>query len=253
MANTFIYLSKILPLFVMPLGIVLTLITVGLIFKNTRIIILGVAVLVLSSLPIVSNSIWTQLEAQYPRPKIDSIPPADAIIVLSGMLVPTEKSDSYIQQWHDPDRFFAAVELFQHKKSPTIIFTGGKMPWGSGAPEGELLAVALKRYIDIDPLILITEDVANTAEEATAVRSVAQNKDLKTFILVTSSYHMPRAVQIFRSAGLDVIPFATDHRSQKIELSVFSFVPSASSLSQTSNAIRELLGRVIYRLIAPKQ
>ena len=70
-------------------------------------------------------------------------------------------------------------------------------------------------------------------------------------ILVTSAFHMKRAKKVFEREGIVVIPYPVDFVSRK---SLFSslrnplkWMPSSSSLSRNSSAIREIIGRTIYR------
>jgi len=69
-------------------------------------------------------------------------------------------------------------------------------------------------------------------------------------LLVTSAFHMPRARRLFEHAGLGVTPFPVDFRlSAGGSLSVMDFLPGAEALGQTQAALRELYGRLFYRVI----
>jgi uncharacterized SAM-binding protein YcdF (DUF218 family) len=65
-------------------------------------------------------------------------------------------------------------------------------------------------------------------------------------VLVTAAFHMPRAQQLFSRAGFIVEPFPVSFRSPGFRLTVFSFLPSVSSLRETQTALRELYGRAFY-------
>ena len=59
---------------------------------------------------------------------------------------------------------------------------------------------------------------------------------------------MPRAAAVFRAVGFDVIPAATDHRVLDAPgSSILNWLPDATAMASTSNAIRERLGLVDYR------
>ena len=70
-------------------------------------------------------------------------------------------------------------------------------------------------------------------------------------ILVTSAFHMKRAKKVFEREGIVVIPYPVDFHSNKSLYSSLrnplKWVPSSSSLSTNSFAIREIIGRIIYR------
>ena len=58
---------------------------------------------------------------------------------------------------------------------------------------------------------------------------------------------MPRAVAAFQSVGIEVFPVSTDVRViDKPELTIMDFLPDASALQMTSNAMREWIGKKVY-------
>ena len=70
----------------------------------------------------------------------------------------------------------------------------------------------------------------------------------RTALLVTSGAHMPRALAAFQHAGIDVTPAATDIRVvYPLYSSALDFLPDASALAQTTDAIKEWIGLVAYR------
>ena len=127
--------------------------------------------------------------------------------------------------------------------------TRGYLPWSVGKPEGEhLKEVAIDLGIP-ENKILLTGIVQNTDQEAKSVKSLLSEEGKKV-ILVTSAFHMPRALKVFEAAGVEVIPFAVDFRS-KVErktLTPMDFIPSASSLNDTSFFVREMIGRLYYKI-----
>ena len=81
-----IYLHKILPFFLSPLGIILIFLIASFFFKRRFFVFLAFIVLIVSSNPIVGNYLMQKLEYPYKPISINSINEADAIVVLSGML-----------------------------------------------------------------------------------------------------------------------------------------------------------------------
>ena len=87
------------------------------------------------------------------------------------------------------------------------------MPWSSLPAEGELLkAKAVELGIN-ESQILLSNTVANTAEEAEAVAQLISANGIKRIVLITSSFHMPRAKLLFDKQGIDSVPFATDFKA----------------------------------------
>lgn len=120
------------------------------------------------------------------------------------------------------------------------------MPWNSGIPEGEFLAVFVKSQGVVENQIILTENVQNTNDEAKAVsKLLPQNSKI---ILVTSAFHMPRAMTVFENQNLIVIPFAVDFRFSKNKLDFLDFLPQAKAFTDSSFYFRELIGRTFYHL-----
>jgi uncharacterized SAM-binding protein YcdF (DUF218 family) len=245
-------LHKLLPVFFLPLGLCLLLVAAGLLLKRSWLIVAGAGLLWLFSMPVTGNFLMQTVCRDYSfRRSVVSMPDADAIVVLSGMVERVEGAP--LGEWGEAvDRFDGGIDLFRARKAPLLVFTGGWIPWKPDrVPEGELL---LKRAVllGVSPdAIRVTEKVENTAEEAVAVKRLLGSAmgRKKTVLLVTSAYHMPRSVFLFRRAGLSVIPFPVDFSVEEREpLTVLSFLPDAGALRFSERALRELLGIAFYRV-----
>ena len=241
-----IYLHKILPFFVSPLGIILLLLIISLFSKKRFFAFVALLVLLVSSNPMVGNYLMKKLEYPYQPIPISSIKENDAIVVLSGGLhqAGNEKYSTY--EFKDPDRFFAGIDLIKQSKADKLIFTAGQLPWSdNGLPEGYVLkdkAISL----GIPGIILVTEKVKNTYEESLAVTKIIPNNS--SIILVTSAFHMQRSKYLFEKQGFDVMPYPVDFKSSNSKVSIMSFLPDVNALNKTSLFIRENLGRLYYKL-----
>lgn len=209
-------------------------------------IIVAIVLLFAASMPIVSNDLLRLVEGNTIRLQPDDVKEVDAIVVLSGMLTWVPSKDGLIQEWSDPDRFWAGVELIQANKAPVIIFTGGKLPWEDGqGNEG----MYLKKYAQLfnvpEQKIIVTSDVVNTEQEAAAIHDLL--KDKQNIILVTSAFHMRRAQFIFEKQGFSVFPYPVDFRVPGGPMNLMSFLPQAGAIGQTDLAIRELAGIAFYK------
>ena len=243
-----IYLHKILPLIFSPLFFIITLIIFGLILSSKKISLTGVAILFIFSMPIISGKLIAYLESDFELTKPSKVETADAVVVLSGMVSTITTKDGLDYEWGDAvDRFLAGIDLFNLNKAPTLIFTGGKLPWSIGVPEGEFLREeAIKLGIPKKD-ILLTENVENTDQEAKAIKKIISLDNPKV-ILVTSAFHMPRAQLVFEAAGINVVPFPVDFKTGAGKLTFMNFIPSASSFASTSFFVREMIGRTYYNL-----
>ena len=243
-----IYLNKILPLIFSPLIVIIILIILGLISRSKKISLIGVFILIVCSLPIVSDKLVAYLESDYQLNKSSNIEPADAIVVLSGMIKTINSKQGLDYEFGGAvDRIFAGIDLFKEEKAPKLILTRGKLPWSIGIPEGEYLKdFAIKNGIS-ENHIFLTENVENTDQEAKAIQKLL-SKDNPRVILVTSAFHLPRARIVFEAADINVVPFPVDFLKGLSKLTFMSFIPSANALSGTSFFVREMIGRVYYNL-----
>ena len=241
-----LFLHKLLPLIVSPLGVVVLLLVVSVVCRRRVPGVLGLVVLLGFALPAAERAVWAGLESGYPYRPVEAVPTTGAIVVLSGMLDGTPTSDGTLSQWGEAtDRFFAGLDLFRAGKAPVMIFTQGRLPWSGRALEGGMLA---RRAVSLgvpESQIMLTGEVANTEDEALAVSDLMGLADIRNLTLVTSGFHMPRAVMIFEHEGLQVTPYPTDFRA-KASLDWTSWVPSADAFGETSNGLREYIGRAYY-------
>ena len=248
MEMTLFYLSKLLPLFVLPVGITLIVLVSGIVLRRRWMLITAAAVLWLSSMPLVGGRLMGLIEGDSIRVPASAAPAVDAIIVLSTSRA-VAPGPAKISEWTDADRFFAGVELYQAGRAPLIVFTGGWLP---GQPadllEGNLLsqyAVALGVPVGS---IVTTGRVMNTAQEAVAVAALlgARVPRPRHVLLVTSAFHMPRAQRLFQRAEFQVEPFPVDFAGGGDRIDLMSLLPDGGALAQTQRALRELYGRVYY-------
>ena len=248
-------LSKLLPLIFSPLGLIFSLLFIFLIKKKKKYIYTAILFLYIFTNGIISSGLWTLLEYPLKRLRADTMESVDGIVVLSsGRHIPP--GNTQIFEWNDPDRFLAGIELFKSGKGKKLIFTGGFNPLSSNKTlEGEIyLKEAALEGVPIKD-ILTTYQVINTYQEAKAVKELLK----KTFtskrnkiILITSAFHMKRAKKVFEREEIIVKPFPVDFVSKKNYITEFrnplNWVPNSKSLFNNSKAIREIIGRIVYRI-----
>ena len=242
-----IYINKILPIIISPLGLITILLVLGIFRKKMLPSVIGLMILIILSLPIVSGQLIKFLEQNYTPTNPSEIVRAETVIVLSGMVKPIEHSNGVQHEFSDAvDRIFAGINLLKGGKAQEIILTRGKLPWSIGIPEGEFLAEFVQSQ-GIDPnRILLTEIVQNTNDEAKAIsKMLPQNSEV---ILVTSAFHMPRAKKVFQNQNLKVVPFAVDFRSSTKKIDILDFLPQANAFKDSNFYFREIIGRAYYSL-----
>ncbi|MCX6179516.1 MAG: YdcF family protein [Chlorobiales bacterium] len=210
----------------------------------------GISALWFFSMPVVADSLMKMVEGNVKRVPVNSVGKADAIVVLSGML--RQVQGAPLGEWDDAaDRFEGGIELYKAGKASLLIFTRGQTPWELNAvPEGELLAKRAVMLGVTETGIRLTERVGNTADEAVATWKLLGGRKKKSrinIILVTSAFHMPRAVLLFEEAGFKVVPYRVDYQTDDISrLTVLSYLPHGVSLEKSERALREVIGWAFY-------
>ena len=252
------YLSKIAPLFLLPVGVTLIFLMAGLVFRRRVFFMVALGVLYTGGIPLVARQALKLIEGDAIRTPPHSASTGDAIVVLSGGRI-VAPGTSKISEWTDADRFFGGVELYQAGKAPLLVFTGGAALWEPSAPsEGEILVGFARRCGVPAEAVVTTGRVYNTAEEAEAVARLladrshvgpATKKKPLSILLVTSAFHMPRAKTQFEANGFQVVAYPVDFIvTSERQITILDFLPSANALSQTELAIREFYGRIFYQI-----
>ena len=279
-----LYLHKILPALFLPIGITILLVATGLMLRKRILCWLGIGLFYLLSTGAVSGKVMEWIEGAGERREVAKVKPANAIVLLSGML--QDRKDAKLGEWSDAvDRFEGGVELFQVGKAPLLIFTGGHVPWRpEDRPEGEILKERAVQLGVPRKKIQVTGEVGNTAQEAEAVKVLLESLELREvedgrresrqptangqqptarvgskrwaeggkprIILVTSAFHMRRAKMLFERQGFEVEPFPVDFQtSDRPTLNILSFIPSAQALAKSETAMREGVGMLYYSII----
>ncbi len=245
-----LFFNKFLPIFVLPTGIVAMLVLFALWRKKRWPLLVALAVLYLGSIPLVGGRLIGWIESRHPAIALGQVEPADAVVVLGGILGPKGGADITPNFLDTSERFDAGVALLQAGKAGRLIFTGARMDWKDEVTtEGdELKRLAVARGVPSDRII-VTREVQNTAGEAAAVAELMKSHGWKRVILVTTGWHMPRSAWQFKRAGVDCINFPVDFRFDPArKVTAIDFVPRGEAWQQTETALRECYGYLFYRL-----
>jgi uncharacterized SAM-binding protein YcdF (DUF218 family) len=252
----YIYLSKILPLMVLPIGIVLELLVIALLllWKSKRrsgifFVVTAMAVLWVSSMPIVANTVLGKLEQRYPAVALNEIPDSKCLVVLGGAIQPVRPPRVDINLLDSVDRISKTASLYRAGKASVVIISGGNQPWSpqlkSEAVETRTLLVAWGVPAEA---IVVDETSRNTYENAFNSIALLRESKCRNPLLVTSAAHMTRAVASFERFSVDVFPVSVDVRAVRtLRLTVFDFIPDTHALGMTTNAMREWVGQRVYR------
>ena len=257
----FVYLSKILPLFIYPLGLVCFFILLALILdKHPKwrrgLLIVVLIILFLSSNRWVSSSLARSLEWRDLPP--EEMPNAAVIVVLGGG---TESAD-YPRPMSEinsaGDRVIYAARLYQEGIAPHILVSGGNVGFSTsrGTTPAEEMTELLSLMGVPENAIWQQPDSQNTHEDALYSAEILMEKDIVEIILVTSAIHMPRAKALFEHHGFVVTPAPVDFAiteqnwqnafHPKVGEFFLYLLPNASALGMTTSVMKEYLGLFIY-------
>ena len=258
-----VFLSKFLPQFMYPTGLVFLLILAAIIFHRRRglrngLLIAAALILFLAGNRWVSTSLARSLEGRYP-PLTEGMQ-APVMIVLAGGTEPLESPRQTVEMNGAGDRVLYAAHLYREGAAPLMLLCGGDIPWmdtSAASPAEDMQALLLEVGVPQEALILETRS-QNTSENAANCAGMLKERGIDKAILVTSASHMPRAMMMFTNQGLKLTPAPTDYavtgqgweqiwHAPGVNL-LTNLMPSASALGQTTNALKEYIGMLWYRM-----
>ena len=200
------------------------------------------------SAPVTSDMLAHSLERRYKYFSAEDVPRADAAVILGGGAFSSDPNWPYASIGGNVDRYIHGARLFVAERVQKIILTGGR-DRGEGPTEAQLGAAFLIE-MGIPPEHVILDNAARTTKgHVDLIAELLTDHRLETFLLVTSAMHMRRAEAVFRAAGLEPVPIATDFQvNTESQLSIRRFLPSVSALSLSTAAIHEYIGYSYYRI-----
>jgi uncharacterized SAM-binding protein YcdF (DUF218 family) len=196
------------------------------------------------SLDSMAEVLLRPLEDAYPANPTIEVGPAEAIVLLGGGLYDHAPAGSQVA----PDALKRALRAYRlHRRTGLpVVTTGGRV---LRAQDGISEAEAAKAFLvelGIDPALVIPEMTSRTTLEN--ARNVAEEHAFRRVHLVTSAYHMPRSVYVFREAGITPIPAPTDYKTDRGGLLFYDFLPSMKGFERCYTALHEYIGYLFYRL-----
>lgn len=249
--------GKVVQFLIAPINIVLFLLVLALLFRRRApklsgwSLFLGVALLYVSANELTAFLLMRGLEHQYPVITSTDVPPAEAIVALGGTVYPI-KFPRVEAEEISGSRMLRVSRLFHAGKAPVIVCSGGtlyKSSLGTERSEAEDIRDVLMSHQVPESALLLEKSSWNTNENAKATAKILREKGIKKIILVTSAFHMPRAVALFEREGFEVIAAPSDARAAGLGINLGIFLPSSEALRRTTLAINEYVGYYGYKLI----
>jgi len=252
----FFILSKVFGFFALPSNDLIVIGLVGLVLLCTRftrlaswLIVTSLVLIAIAGLSPLGNALLLPLEQRFP-PRDASRGGPDGIVVLGGAIVPdVSVARGAVALNEGAERITVTAELARRYPNARIIFAGGSAALIADEPieaaiaiqEFEALGVAHDR-------VTAEEQSRNTIENAVYSRLIADPKPGQHWLLVTSAYHMPRAMAAFRAAGFPIEAYPVDWRTRGPIDAWRPFTSLGDGLRRTDTAVREWIGLLVYRL-----
>jgi uncharacterized SAM-binding protein YcdF (DUF218 family) len=252
---TFI-VSRAIGFFAMPSNVLLVAGLIGLVLLRTkrtaragrRLIAAAIVLFLALGLLPSGKLIMAPLEARFP-PWDGGRGAPDGIVVLGGVIEPevADRPDSGLNE--AAERITAVAGLARRFPAAKILFSGGDNILVPGYGTEAEVAGAMFVTFGIEASRVILEDKSRTtAENAVFSRRLAMPKRGERWLLVTSAWHMPRAVGAFRAAGFPVEAYPVDYRTPGPPGLFIPFGSVSGGLRRTDTAMREWAGLVTYWL-----
>jgi uncharacterized SAM-binding protein YcdF (DUF218 family) len=251
----FVFLSKVLDLLLAPLTWGLLLALLGLLLRRRRARLagwlqgLGLLVLYAFSTEPVSNGLQRWVEAGAVSTFREEVV-YDAVIVLGGAVDADATERSGRPEYSHPvERLLRGFELLREGRARQVLLSGGTLDTRPGAlVEADVLARQLRMW-GVAPELIVTERRSrNTRENAVESERLIREKGWEKLLLVTSAAHMPRALGTFEAVGLKPDTLVVDVRAHAWNPRGAWWQPRAANLAAGTDALRELFGRLVYRL-----
>ncbi|MBL8584028.1 MAG: YdcF family protein [Rhizobiaceae bacterium] len=252
----FFEISKIFGFFAQPLNFsifVLGLCVLAALLGWHRLSFAGMAmvfvVMALSGWTSLGARLLTPLEDRFPRP-MAAPERVDGIVVLGGGL---EGAINLARGGYElnsgGDRFVEAAILARRYPDARIDVSRGTATQNQAGAGEAATAPRLMTALGVEPDRLILENRSrNTYENAVFTRELVTPKPGETWLLVTSAFHMPRSVALFRKADFPIVPWPVDYRTSGNEGYGFFRDNPQDAMQNTAVAIREWIGLVAYYL-----
>ena len=252
----FYVLSKILDVFLMPLSWAIVLIVYGAPLTRRglrkgrgrpKLVVIGLAILVLFSMEPVSNALFGGLEAQAVT-TVDPHKHYDAVILLGGLVdeKAMEKSGS-LSMNDNNERLFGTLAVMREGRADYAIISGAPVDPKTPYAEAAVLADQLVLLGVPRDKVIVEDKAMNTRENATYSAEIARARGFSKVLIVTSAFHMHRALACYEKAGMKVDTMPVDFRTYNPDKVSGSWLPRASHLERSTAAIREWSGFYVYR------
>lgn len=197
----------------------------------------------LFSISPISDLLLSPLEKQYKYPERSQIEEIDKVVVLSGgvknkdLPLPSALGDSTLI------RLIEALKIYSLKEEKPIIIVSGTSPIDNYSKEA-LFGISFLELYGVPKEHVAFELMSeNTFQHALELKKMLGGE---RFLLITSAYHLPRTMMVFKKADLNAVPVPTDYQSDG-RYTFLDFLPQAKNLKKSTLAFHEYFGILYYK------
>jgi uncharacterized SAM-binding protein YcdF (DUF218 family) len=252
----FFVVSKSLGFLVMPSNLLVVAAVAGVCLLLTRwrrlaltLLVGSVVMLAVLGFSPLSNVLLLTLSERFPAWQAGTIDP-DGVIVLGGVIDPEVSAErGQVELDSSAERALALLTLARRFPKARIVFSGG-----SGnllmdpVAETRFAKALLAEFGMAGDRFVFEGESRTTYENARNTLQLLKPKAGERYLLVTSSFHMPRSIGAFRRVGFEVEAFPVDWRTRGWRDATLPFDRASAGLSRADVAIHEWSGLVVYWL-----
>jgi len=248
--------SKIFGFLITPSNLVATVCLIGVMLSLTRwrkagvrIGAAGILLLLVCGYSPLGNVLLLTLSERFPAWQESGRAP-DGIIVLGGAINPDLTAVRGAPEMNSSaERMTAAAVLARRFPNAKIVLSGGNAnPFHPLSTEAEVGRKFLEDLGVADDRIVMEGHSRTTYENAEFTRPLIHPVAGERWLLVTSAYHMPRAMGVFRAAGFNVEAYPVDWRTRGWVDAERPFLTLSGGLGRLDTAVHEWVGLIGYRL-----
>lgn len=252
----FFILSKILGIVALPSNLLIEIGIVGVLLLFTQyrrlaswLVVTSIVLTAVVGWSPLGNILILPLEQRFPSWNSSHGTP-DGLVVLGGAITPDVSAARGVVALNEAaERITAAAALARRYPNARIIYSGGSNAvLADRIPEAPFAVQELEALGVAHDRITAEEQSRNTIENAVFSRLLAQPKPGERWLLITSAYHMPRAMAAFRAAGFAVEAYPVDWRTRGPIDAGRPFAALSEGLRRTDEAAHEWAGLLGYRL-----
>ena len=256
MIHLFFYIAKILWFCLQPSGLLLILLLAGAALLTTRyqrlarrLVFASAALLLFGGLLPLGTSLILPLEQRFARADLSGRP-VDGIVILGGMEDARVSAARHAHALNEAaERLTETAALARRFPDAKIVLTSGAIEIVSKPSVGaDAMEVVLRDLGIGEGRLLLEREARDTWENAAKSKALAGPKPGERWLLVTSAWHMPRAIGAFRKAGFAVEPWPVDYRTVGWSDALRPMESPAEGLRRLDLAVHEWLGLMAYRL-----